>query len=72
MAIMSKHLKPMVFDHFCSSGIIWRCTTDGYAYIFYWNPIKNIKTMFSKCKDWSFGFLPFSKKHVVFPKQPKL
>lgn len=58
------HIAPMVYDHIDSEGIWWRGSKDGLLYIFYWNPIKVLYTIFFGKNGCYFGFLPFKTKHL--------
>ena len=57
-----KHFEWMVFNKVTREGIWFRGTLTGFKYVFYWNPIKTLRLLFSG--DAYFGFFPLSVKHI--------
>jgi len=57
-----KRILPMVIEKVDRYGIWFRGTQDGHQYIFWWNPIKTIRTISNG--DAYLGFLPFLTKHI--------
>ena len=58
-----KHFNWMVIEDITREGIIFRGTLTNDIYIFYWNPIRVIKTLLYT-NDWSFGWFPLTTKHI--------
>jgi hypothetical protein len=56
------YLTPMVYDHVDKTGIWWKGSKDGFMYVFYWNPLRVLVTLFGG--NCHFGFLPFKTSHL--------
>lgn len=56
------HFEWMVIDHVGRKGIYFRGTRSGFQYIFYWNPIKTLRLLFSG-EAW-FGWFPITVNHI--------
>lgn len=57
-----KHFNWMVFDSINRDGIWFKETKENGYCVFYWNPIKNIKSIIRG--EWEIGFFPLSTKHI--------
>ena len=59
---MAKRILPMVIHNVDETGIWFKDTIKGEFYIFNWNPIKVLRTIFRG--NAYLGFLPFLSKHI--------
>ena len=55
--------KWFVIDHIDRQGIWFKSTQSGSLYVFYWNPLKVLCTIFCS-RDWAFGWFPFHVNHI--------
>ena len=57
-----KRILPMVIEKTDKCGIWFRGTQDGSQYIFWWNPLRTIRLIFTG--NAYLGFFPFLSKHI--------
>lgn len=55
--------KWFVIDHINRYGIYFRPTQGGGLYVFYWNPLRVLYTIFFS-NDWALGWFPFHVNHI--------
>ena len=55
--------KWFVINHIDRQGIWFKSTQSGGLYVFYWNPLKVLCTIFCS-RDWALGWFPFHVNHI--------
>ena len=55
--------KWMVIHHIDKTGIWFRSTQGDGLYVFYWNPLRVLHTIFCST-DWALGWYPFHVNHL--------